>query len=300
MKNQQHYDVIIIGGSYAGLSAAMTLGRALRSVLVIDSGKPCNRFTPHAHNLITHDGKVPSTIAHEAKLQVLQYPTVQVLEDRALEVHQKNDEFMIVTDKQLQFFTTKLIFATGVKDLLPAIDGFQACWGKTVIHCPYCHGYEVRGQKTGILVNDESVTDFYQLIAQWTNEIAIFTNGVPQFDTEKFPHSKVEIVVAEIKALAHLEGNLQYIELNNGDQYILDAIYFRPPFEQHCDIPAKMACQFTESGHIEVNQFMQTSIKGIYAAGDCTTPFRSLAMAISQGNIAGAMLNHELIHEKHG
>ncbi len=297
MKNQKAFDVIIIGGSFAGLSAAMTLGRSLRSVLVIDSGQPCNRFTPHAHNLITHDGKAPGSIKSEAEAQVLAYPTISILNDLATEMTGESGAFTVTTRQEHQFQTKKVIFATGVKDLLPAIEGVEDCWGKTILHCPYCHGYEVRGKRTGIWVNDDTVYDFYKLIAHWTDDLTILTNGQPQFEVDQLPTSKVQIIDSKIQKLDHQNGALQNVVFENGKTHNLDAVYFRPPFEQHCKIPETLGCKTTEAGHLEVTNFQQTSIHGIYAAGDCTTPMRSLAIAISQGNLAAAMLNHELINE---
>ncbi len=151
MKNE--FDVLIVGGSYAGLSAAMALGRSLRQVLVMDSGQPCNRFTPHAHNFITHDGKAPADIAQQARQDVARYNTVHFHEGLAVEGRKTASGFEVKTQAGELFFGKKLLFATGIKDHLPDIEGFEACWGISMIHCPYCHGYEFRGQKTGIWAN---------------------------------------------------------------------------------------------------------------------------------------------------
>src|SRR5687767_8830866 len=155
MTDKKNFDVIIIGGSYAGLSAAMALGRALRNVLIIDSGKPCNRQTPHSHNFITQDGNSPKQIASVAKEQVAKYNTVEFLDGLATTATKTEKGFEVSTQSGQQFFTKKIILATGLKDNMPAIPGFAECWGITVIHCPYCHGYEVRNVKTGVLGNGD-------------------------------------------------------------------------------------------------------------------------------------------------
>ncbi len=142
-----HFEVIIVGGSYAGLSAAMSLGRALRSVLVIDSGKPCNQQTPYSHNLITQDGRPPRQIATAAKAQVAQYPTITFYEGLAVSGVKTETGFAITTQTGDAFTAKKVIFATGLKDIMPDLAGFAACWGISILHCPYCHGYEVRKQK---------------------------------------------------------------------------------------------------------------------------------------------------------
>ncbi len=185
MLDKKDFDVIIIGGSYSGLSAAMALGRALRNVLIIDGGLPCNRQTPHSHNFITHDGEKPSVIAQKAKLQVLKYSTVQFHEGLAISGKKIDNGFLITTELMEEFTARKLIFSTGVKDLIPAIKGFSECWGISVIHCPYCHGYEVKHEKTGILANGDFAFHYAQLIHNWTKDLTIYTNGASTLTQEQ-------------------------------------------------------------------------------------------------------------------
>lgn len=147
MTDSFKYEVIIIGGSYAGLSAAMALGRALRNVLIIDSGLPCNRQTPYSHNFITQDGEKPNIIAEKAKAQVLKYNTIKFLNDFVVSGKKNENGFVITTKTGEEYISKKLIFATGIKDIMPDIKGFAECWGTSVIHCPYCHGYEVKREK---------------------------------------------------------------------------------------------------------------------------------------------------------
>lgn len=149
------FDVIIIGGSYSGLAAAMALGRALKQVLVINSGEPCNAQTPYSHNFLTRDGSTPAGIYTVGKLQAEKYETVQFLNGFASNGKKTDKGFEIMMQTGETFQALKLIFATGIKDLMPAIEGFSECWGISAIHCPYCHGYEVRGTRTGILSNGD-------------------------------------------------------------------------------------------------------------------------------------------------
>src|SRR5687767_11879769 len=135
MAGNNHFDVIVIGGSYAGLSAGMALGRALRKVLIIDSGKPCNRQTPHSHNFLTQDGKTPAEIATLAKQQVEMYKTVEFFLGEAINGIKRERGFEIKTSSGEDFTAKKIIFATGIKDIMPAIEGYAECWGITVLHC---------------------------------------------------------------------------------------------------------------------------------------------------------------------
>ncbi|RAJ08558.1 thioredoxin reductase [Chitinophaga skermanii] len=292
------YDVIIVGGSYAGLSAGLALGRSLRNTLIIDSGRPCNRQTPHSHNFITHDGDTPAQIAAEAKKQVLQYPTVSFTQDRVATVEKHGMHFSVHTDNQQVHQTRLLLFATGIRDIMPGIPGYAECWGITVLHCPYCHGYEVKDKHVGIIANGELAVEYVPFIRHWNKDITLFTNGTPTFDDaakEKLLTLGIHIETQPIVALQHQFGRLEKVALQDGRQVAVEAMYAHPFFEQHSDIPAKLGCEMTEHGYIQVDSFQATTQPGIYAAGDNTTRMRSVAQAVAQGAVAGAMMNRVLI-----
>jgi thioredoxin reductase len=170
-----------------------------------------------------------------------------------------------------------------------------------VIHCPYCHGYEYKGQPTGILMNGEAAVDFSRFIHNWTNELTLFTNGKATFSAEgreKITRRKIRIVEKEIKSLEHKNGYLNGILFTDGSRQPLDALYARPAFEQHSNLPGQLGCSITEGGHIKVDDAKLTSVAGIYAAGDNSSPMRSVAGAVAAGMMAGAMLNQEFIRER--
>ncbi|MXV13747.1 FAD-dependent oxidoreductase [Pedobacter sp. HMF7056] len=291
-------DVIIIGGSYAGLSAALALGRSRRKVLIIDSGEPCNRFAKYSHNFLTHDGNSPAAITLAARRQVMAYPTVRFLEGLAARAIGKDNHYLVETTAGAQFHTRKLLFATGIKDLMPDIPGFAECWGTSVVQCPYCHGYEFRDQPTGILMNGDMAADFAPLVRNLTGHLTILTNGPSMIDAarrEKLEAMQIAVNEREVEAIRHENGYLTSAEFKDGASLPLTALYARPAFAQHCPIPMEMGCALTTLGHIEVNDFQQTTIPGVYAAGDNTHPMRSVAGAVAAGSKAGAMLNHELI-----
>lgn len=301
MKENNTFEVIIIGGSYAGLSAAMALGRALRNVLIIDSGLPCNRQTPHSHNFITQDGEKPKEIAQKAKAQVLKYKTVKFYNDLAISGEKTDNGFVIRTQNGEVFTTKKLVFASGVKDTMPEIEGFSDCWGITVVHCPYCHGYEVKQVKTGILANGDFALHYAQLIRNWTKELTIFTNGkstLTQEQTEKIAKHNIPIVETEIASLKHESGYLQQIVFKDNSTVELKAIYSRPQFEQHCKIPESLGCELTEQGLLKVDMFQKTTVPNIFACGDNASPMRSVANAVATGNILGAVVNGGMTEEE--
>lgn len=295
-----HYEVIIIGGSYAGLAAAMALGRSLRKVLVIDAGKPCNRDTPHSHNFLTQDGKTPTEIASISKKQVEAYESISFVSDLAVNGKAIENGFEILTEQGSKFFGKKLIFATGIKDILPEIPGLKSCWGKSVIHCPYCHGYEVRNQATGILANGDFGFEFGKMISNWTKDLRLFTNGKSTLTEEQaslLQRKNIKIIETEIEEIIHQNGQLEKILLADGNTFTLKAMYAKPDFEQSTSIIASLGCGLKTNGYVEVDQMQKTTVPGIYACGDNTNMFRSVAFAVSSGTMAGAACNKELIEE---
>jgi len=300
MNNQQKFDAIIIGGSYAGLSAAMALGRSTRNTLVIDNGKPCNRQTPHSHNFLTQDGQTPKEIATLGKAQVAQYPTISFHDGLATKGTKTTDGFEVTTQSGKVFTSKKLIFATGIADEMPDIEGFAECWGISVIHCPYCHGYEYRKQKTALMANGETAFHMIPLIHNLTDQLIVLTQGKADFSEEqwqKIKAHKVEVIEKEITAVKHQKGHIEKVVFKDGTTLELDAMYAAIPFKQHTDIPQALGCEMTEQGYIQVDDFQKTNIAGVYACGDNATRMRSVANAVYQGSVAGAMLNGELSHE---
>jgi len=293
-------EVLIIGGSYAGLAAAMSLGRALRRVVVLDSGLPCNRQTPHAHNFLTQDGETPAAIRARGRAQVLAYPTVSLVADTAVAATRQGPDFVVTTAAGTTITACKLLFATGVADELPALPGFAECWGISVLHCPYCHGYEVHGQPLGVLGNGDTGFEFARLIRHWTPQLTLFTNGPATFNPEQqrqLGAAGVTVEQDQLTALEHEVGQLRQVHLSGGRPRALAALFAHVPFRQHCALPAALGCALTEAGHVQVDELQKTSVPGVYAAGDATTPLRAVAAAVAAGTKAGAFVNHELLRE---
>ncbi|MEL6141878.1 MAG: NAD(P)/FAD-dependent oxidoreductase [Bacteroidota bacterium] len=300
MKYNEDYEVAIVGGSFAGLSAAMALGRSLRKTLIIDGGQPCNQQTPQSHNFITHDGEAPLAILTKARQQVLSYSTVTFKSGLVTQVLKHTEGFEVTTDDGLVVVVKKILFATGVRDIMPSLKGFASCWGISVLHCPYCHGYEVRSKATGIFAKGEVAIDFAKIIKHWTKNLTVFTNGDGELtDEQKELLDKWGVGLNEkpIVELTHQAGYVQHLVFSDGTTTSVEAIYARPPYEQYCPIPLLLGCEVSETGHLVVDQLQKTSVTGVYAAGDNTTPFRAVSIAVAAGTKAGAMINMELIEE---
>ena len=296
----QEFDAIIVGGSYAGLSAAMTLGRSRRRTLVLDTGRPCNRQTPHAHNFLTQDGATPAALRAQAIEQVRQYPTVEFRPDEAVSAAPTEGGFLIQTAAGDTVKAQKVILATGVTDLLPPLPGFAECWGISVLHCPYCHGYEVADQRIGVFGNGDGGFEFTRLIRQWSRQLTLFTNGpatLTDAQQQALARHHIAVVETPITGLLHAQGYLSAVQLAAGPAHPLDAVFTRVPFRLPGTLTQQLGCALTEMGHVQVDDSQRTSVPGVYAAGDITTPMRALSTAVAAGSKAAVILNKELIEE---
>lgn len=301
MTNNKNVDVIIIGGSYAGLSAAMALGRSLRNVLIIDNGTPCNSQTPHSHNFLTQDGKTPSEITELAKQEIEKYKTVKFYNGLATTGVKTESGFEITTSNGHRFNAQKLIFATGIKDTMPDIKGFSECWGISIVHCPYCHGYEYRHQNTGIIANGQKAFHLASMVNNLSSKVTILTNGKADFTSEQLEKLKshsIQIVENEILEVEHTHGQLQQLIFKDGTKIPFDVAYAVVPFTQQSDIPVSLGCETTEHGYLKIVAFQKTNVPNIYVCGDNSNMMRSVANAVASGNIAGAVANGELVNEQ--
>ena len=296
--NEVQYEVIIIGGSYSGLSAAMALGRSLRKTLIIDSGKPCNEQTPHSHNFLTQDGKTPKEISELSKKQVLEYETVEFHQGKAINAEKTDFGFEIETENGKKFNSKKLIIATGIVDEVPDIKGFKESWGISLIHCPYCHGYEYKSKKTAIIANGDRAFHIGSLVKNLTVNVTILTSGKAEFSDEqreKLAKNNIQVIESEIAELKHQSGMVQSLLFSDGKEIDFEAVYGAFPFKQHSEIPQNLGCEFTEMGHIKTDFMQKTNIPGVFVCGDNSSGMRSVSNAVMTGNVAGAMVNMELV-----
>ncbi|WP_405206558.1 NAD(P)/FAD-dependent oxidoreductase [Aquimarina sp. LLG6339-5] len=301
MNENVQFDVIIIGGSYAGLSTALGLGRALRKVLVIDSGKPCNRMTPHSHNFLTRDGVLPSEINRLGRKDLEIYETVSFYNGFASQGSRTKKGFKITTKSGKFFNSKKLVFATGIKDIMPDIKGFKESWGISIIHCPYCHGYEVRNKTTGVLGNNEYGFEFSKVISNWTKDLTLYTNGtfeLTQEQTKQLSLHKISIVDKEIVHFKENKGYIDHLLFKDGTTKKIDALYARTPFVQNSDIPKTLGCEINKMGYITIDNFQKTTVPGVYACGDNVSLMRSVSNAVAMGTTTAGMLNKELIDQE--
>jgi thioredoxin reductase len=299
--NKNIYDCIIVGGGSAGLSAALTLGRARRKVLVCDKGNPRNTPAHKAHSFFTRDGTNPLELLRIGREQLKPYKTVEFQAVGVKKIKKIGDQFEVFFDDGATKNVRKVLLAFGVKDEFPDIENFGEFWGKTVFHCPFCHGFEVRDQPLAVVGNGEAGVGMVALLKSWSTDLVLCTNGKAELSVEQrklIAKHNVSVYEEKIARFEGTDGKLENIVFETGEKLARDGMLIRLKQNLRSDLAQQLGCELSESGHIKVFDFNQTSVKGVYAAGDVTSPMQSIAVAVSQGAIAaGPGINHALTQE---
>ena len=286
-------DAIIVGGSYAGMSAALQLARARRQVLVIDTGEPRNRMAAHSHGFLGHDGSPPADIVVAARRQLLAYPTVAWREDRAIEASQPQPRrFAVRCQSGAQFQARCLVLAHGVVDELPAIDGLAERWGKAIFHCPYCHGYELERGRIGVLSCADSETGAQALLLSEWGSVTLFCERRKGEALD--PRLATHGVVVERTPIRRISGKAT-VELVDGRGRELDAIFVPPASHLAGPLAEQLGCELEDGGCITTDAAKQTTVEGVFACGDNARKAGSIALAVGEGALAGVAAHHALM-----
>lgn len=294
-------DVIIIGGSFAGLAAALQLGRARRKVVVLDTGRPRNRFAGHSHGLLGHDHKPPLDILAEARQQLARYPTIRLVTARAESVSGAIDDFCVVTDDNESLRARRLILSYGVADQMPNVPGFAESWGTSIVPCPYCDGFEVAGQHWGVVWAGPQSHQSVRLFRDWTDKLTVFADGhdiAPDIQAD-LACRNIPVVDGRIVEIAHQKGHITTVNLDTGRNIAVDILFAQPRNKPSASLhePLGLATVDTPVGIVlKVDERRQTSMPGIYAAGDLATPFLpSVTQASAQGAMAGIFAQQSML-----
>lgn len=295
-----HHDAIIVGGSFAGLSAALYIARARRSVAIIDAGAPRNRFAAHSHGLFGRDGSAPHTMLADARRQVEAYPTVNLIDGKAATATANGDGFSVTLDDGAVLDGSRLLLAFGLTDELPEIAGLRERWGSSVLHCPYCHGYEFGGQRLGVLYASPMSLHQAALITEW-GPTTLYLNGADMPDDDALAtlaKRGVAIEPAPVKAL-HGEGrSLSAIEFADGRTAGLDALFLGLRSHLNSGIAEDLACAMDEMPFgriIRTDAMKATTVPGVYAAGDISRGAHSVTWACADGVTAGTAIHRSLV-----
>lgn len=295
-------DAIVIGGSFAGLSAAIQIARARRSVCVIDAGGPRNRFAAAAHGFFGQDGNDPLAMIASARAQVHRYPTVQMITGEANAARAVSSGFEVTVTDGETLMATKLVLAFGVADVLPELPGLAERWGKSVLHCPYCHGFEYAEKRLGVLYSTPMSAHQALLIAEW-GPTTLYLNGNETLGEEaqaKLAQRGVMIEPARIDALQGENGGLSSLLLADGRDAPIDALYVAPSSRLNSPIADQLGCAMSDSPHgpvIHTDEKKQTTVPGVYAAGDIARAPHNASWAAADGVTAGVFLHQSLVFE---
>ncbi|MDN4056634.1 NAD(P)/FAD-dependent oxidoreductase [Massilia sp. YIM B02769] len=296
IQNPIEFDAIVIGGSYAGLSAAMQLARARRRVLVVDAGQRRNRYADRSHGFLTQDGARAADIAAQGRAQLLAYPTVRWLEGKAVQAAAEGEGFRIVLEDGAAVHGRRLVLATGVTDELPAIDGLAERWGKSVFHCPYCHGYELNEGAIGVIATGELAMHHALMLPDW-GTVTLFLNGAFEPDAAQLAALASRGVALERTPVARIEGEAEVV-LEDGRTLPMAGLFVMSQMRMASPIAGQLGCAM-EDGH--AGQFVRTdmmkasSVPGVFCCGDMARAAGNVAMAVADGTMAGVGAHRSLI-----
>ncbi|GMB81451.1 FAD-dependent oxidoreductase [Shinella zoogloeoides] len=297
-------DAIIIGGGFAGLSAAMQLARARRRITIVDTGEPRNRFAAHSHGFLAQDGRPGGEILADARRQLAAYETVTFRDAPAERLEGARDAFSVVTGDGGRIAARRVLLATGFEDRLPAIPGLAERWGKTVLHCPYCHGYEVGGGPVGVLARTAEAARFAAVVADWGN-VTLFTNQVPEPDEEALAvlaKRNVKLRPGRVTAISDGPGGMLAVETGPGIPTLVKALFVMPEARVRSTIPGDRGLRLKETpvgSILDTDDTGQTSLPGLYAAGDIALGAANISLSSANGVKTGVFLHHSLIWPAH-
>jgi len=295
-KDEAVRDVIVIGGSYAGLSAALQLARARRRVLVIDAGLPRNRFAQTSHGFLTHDGTPPGEIAARGREQLLAYPTVEWMDGEVISAEKTNSGFSITLADGKHHDARRLVLALGVADELPTIRGLAERWGSSVFHCPYCHGYELNQGKIGVIATSPMSMHHALMLPDW-GPTTFFLNGAFTPDSEQTSKLLARRITIESEAIAKITGQPADVELQDGRVIELAGLFVATRTLSSSPLASQLGCALEEGPmgpFIQTNVFKETSVLGVFACGDVARPAGSVAFSVADGAMAGAATHQSL------
>jgi thioredoxin reductase len=295
---QNDFDAVVVGGSYAGQSAALQLARARRRVLVIDAGMRRNRFARHSHGFLGRDGTEAARIAAEGRAQLLAYPNVQWLDGTV--THARKDEagFAIEADSGHSFRARRVVLATGVRDELPNIDGLAERWGSSVFHCPYCHGYELDNGRIGVLATGPNSIHQAMMLPEW-GQVIFLTNNAIALEDAQYTELARRGVTIEARAVRRIVEHAT-VELQDGKALTFAGLFAVPKTHMASPLAEQLGCAFDEGPFgsvIRIEGVQSTTVPGVFACGDAARMAGNVAISVADGALAGVSAHRSLIFD---
>lgn len=291
-------DVAVVGGSFAGVSAAIMLARARRYVVIIDDGQTRNRFARLSHGFLGMDRAAPEAIRAKGLAEVLTYPTAWLVEGRVGRISGEAGAFVLEGPEEVR--AARVILAYGQRDKLPEIPGLAECWGKSVVQCPYCHGYELADRTTGLLAWEAIPMHHSVHLADWTDDLVLLENGVEVTAEEavQLDRPGLRRQAGRVVRVHHQDGVIEAVELEGRARVAMQALYLVSWQEPTSPLAEDLGCEIVETPmgrHLKVDDHQRTTVPGVFAAGDLARPFPSATQAASTGNRAGAACHQDLL-----
>ena len=293
-------DVIIVGGGPAGLSAALVLGRCRRRVLICDTGHPRNAASHGLHGFLTRDGIEPAQFLRLAREQLRPYETVELRQAEVTGARRLASGFEVTLNNGEVISSRKLLLATGVVDDVPSIEGLAELYGRSVFHCPYCDGWEMRDQSLAVYGRGENGLGLTLELLLWSRDLVLCTDGPAELsedERQRLAHHEIRIREDRIRRLEGSDGALERIVFANGEPLTRSAMFFSTGQRQASDLAEKLGCKFTEQGCVDTGEYETTNVPGLYVAGDASRLVQFVIVAASEGAQAAVAINKELMKE---
>jgi len=296
----ESFEAIIVGAGPAGLSAALILGRCRRRVLVCDAGSPRNAASHALHGFLSRDGIEPAELLRLAREQLGPYQTIELRQGEVTDASRNGKGFVLTLKDNVQVFCRKLLLATGVVDHVPEIEGLGPLYGRSVFHCPYCDGWEMRDQPIAVYGRGEQGLGLALELTQWSNDLLLCTDGPSQLSEEglqRLAGLKIQLREERIKRLEGSDGSLREIVFATGARAARNAMFFSTGQHQRSNLAEKLGCEITEQGCIATGNYEITNVPGVYAAGDASRMVQLVVVAAAEGAQAAFAINQELLRE---
>jgi thioredoxin reductase len=290
------YDVIIVGGGPAGLSAAMILGRCRRKVVLFDTGKPRNRWSESMNGFITRDGIKPGDFIKIGRKELKEYD-IEVHDWEIKEVRYSAEGFLAIDGKGKEYRSKKMLLATGLKDRLPNLPGIEEMYGISVHHCPYCDGWESQDKPLAVYGKNRFGFGLALSLKTWSDNVMLFTDGTNKLtgpEISQLERNGIQVNTKKIKRLEGDNGKLREIVLADGSTEHREAMFFNTGTDQQCSLGKMLGCEFTSKGVVKTRKLQKTNVKGLFVAGDAARDVQLVIVAAAEGTKAAVAINMEL------